>query len=490
MAQELLVRKKKGIKKLFFEFVIPVALFSLLGMFGWRIRGTKGFGAVPGCVFVGSLWRMLWLYLSREKTTGKTHRYSTGWSFTGLAVGISMSGMHAWMQWRFWIQGVLILGNSAPTLSISPVYGYAWLFICAVPWCGMGAFFLAWSTSKRSLPGWQWVMRVMSGAIGGVVAYLVWFFTKQFIIPEYGTVLNWIDLDCLNCDDAIKDTRQSLVWLGIYAGFLVFEVIKRHWTNVKMIVFCGLVAGIGWCLLQSWFFGRELFPALPRPFVDSLNWTWFEWWAGLPFGLALGIRYYLWNRPKRDGSAGEITFRTPPGSIGLRKGAMKAELIFALDMILAVGIIFNLHSAWEGIEAIVTGVRPDFIPEIAIPALIVALIAVALHVVHLYRHPRAITGPARPENPDETCRYWGWIIPVVFTFTCILGISVQLVEEFPDFQYFWSGIHVTFLIVNLILLICWRWLAMVGDGWRWLAMVGDGNTLNEVKDGDGNEHSN
>lgn len=454
---------KSRLQGILVDLVFPGVVFVLVGMFGWRIRGVIGFGAVPGCIYAGSLFGMLWFILSKEKTTEKTRRFSTGWSFSGIAAGIGISGMHAWMQWRPWIQGTLVLGGSAPTLSISPVYGYVWLFICAAPWLGMGAVFLAWTNNEISLSSKDWILRFISGGIGAAVAIVVWWLLKGVIVPRYAEVMYYMDTDCPSCDDATGDTFESLIWMGIYLGFLCFEIGKRHWVNVKMITLCGLMAGFGWVLLQAWFFDPRVFPEVPRIFVDELGfyWSWFELWAGFPFGLALSISYYAWNRPKRNKENGEVLFRTPPSSNTLKKGGRNAEPIFAIDMVVGIGLVFNMHSTAEGLVAMETGTRPDFVPEVAIPALVAVAIAIIVHVIILYRNPYRAKKAEENISLRDNTRYCTIIFPIFFLFTLLLGMLVTirgeiLLQDFISLFYVYQSL--IFLVISIALLIAWWFL--------------------------------
>ncbi|MHA1698977.1 MAG: hypothetical protein ACTSWN_09085 [Promethearchaeota archaeon] len=447
--------KKQRMNEIMIELIIPMTIFVIIGMSAWRIRGTRGFGAIPGCVYAGFLWSILWLYMSRQFKDQDVRPFSSGWSFMGLAFGIALNGMHAWMQWPFWTMGQLYQGGADPQYAVSPVYGYIWLFICAVPWCGIGAVGLAWANRRISLKSKDWIFRLVSGVAGGVVAYITWLIFRPVLIPRYDVVMANYDTGCYKCEDPITDTRESMIWFGIYLGFLTFEILKKHWINVKLILLCGLIAGFGWIILQSWFFGREIFPDLPRPLFDKYHWGFWELTAGIPFGLAFGLSFYLFNRVKYSRNTATSTslnqeHASMPSGTRNSKGAWKKNLeaLVAIDITTIIAVLFNVNSTFEGIISILTGYRPSIVLEAVIPTLIACI---GFYIYH-------VTRVSRRRHPLNTgwdhLKYTSKLLPAMLVFTSILGIITSTVVESP-FNY-WANFHVLALIIAIALLFMRR----------------------------------
>ena len=49
-----------------------------------------------------------------------------------------------------------------------------------------------------------------------------------------------------------NDNRAAIRHMGFYLGFLLFEVGRRDWKNVKLILTVGVVNGLGWAACQNW----------------------------------------------------------------------------------------------------------------------------------------------------------------------------------------------------------------------------------------------
>ena len=76
----------------------------------------------------------------------------------------------------------------------------------------------------------------------------------QYFLPLYSSIESrYKDLDA-NPDlrRVINDCGAALTHLGYYLGFLLFEVVRRDWKNVVLILTVGIINGAGWAALQNW----------------------------------------------------------------------------------------------------------------------------------------------------------------------------------------------------------------------------------------------
>lgn len=321
---------------------IPILLLASLGTFSWAIRGQSGFGAVPGCVFAGLAWGMAWFWLGREPGEEKQRRYGLGWSVLAITVGVGLGGMHGWAQWPNWVQGQFHVDWPSTFLPIDPAVGYAWIFIAGAPWAGMGAVFLAWTGSKRSLPAKHWLARIGCGLAGGGIAWLLYLAAPGWFLPYYGTV-DYADPACVQCPRAAHDNWVALVWFGLYLGFLCYEIAAKDWMNVKLITIVGVIAGLSWMVFQFWHFMDEWFPGVP------LNW-WRGWEAtgGLGFGAAFGIAFVACNKPLPGNHPGQ---RLQPFSTH-----RNLESLIGVNLAVLVGMMYVVSSGIKGYLNIYHGI--------------------------------------------------------------------------------------------------------------------------------------
>ena len=88
----------------------------------------------------------------------------------------------------------------------------------------------------------------------------------------------------------VNDNRAAIAHLGLYLGFLLFEVGRRDWKNVKLILTIGLLNGLGWALCQNWQWAARVWPDGHFNF-----WRCWESSGGISIGIAYGVAYYLAN---------------------------------------------------------------------------------------------------------------------------------------------------------------------------------------------------
>jgi hypothetical protein len=199
------------------------------------------------------------------------------------------------MQWSSFFDGKLqtdyAKGEFVP---ISRTYGFIWLFIAGMPWAGVGACMLAWCSPLRTTRAWHWALRIGCGIGGGVLALYLFKSFPQFFLPLYEEHRErYHDLqNNHNLFRLINDNRNAMMHLGLYLGFLIYEVLRRDWKNVILITTVGVVNGAGWAALQNWKWHDDVWPGAA-----------FNWWrcwessGGISIGIAYGVAYFLVNRP-------------------------------------------------------------------------------------------------------------------------------------------------------------------------------------------------
>jgi hypothetical protein len=198
------------------------------------------------------------------------------------------------MQWPSFFNGHLQTNAATGEwVPISRAYGFLWLFIAGVPWAGIGACMLAWCGSERRTRIWHWGLRIACGIGAALLARFLFDHLPEVFLPLYKTMKSqYHDFGANpNLRRLINDSRSAIIHLGLYLGFLLYEVVRRDWKNVKLILTVGLVSGMGWSLCQNWQWASRLWP------TASFNW-WRCWESsgGISIGIAYGLAYYLVNR--------------------------------------------------------------------------------------------------------------------------------------------------------------------------------------------------
>jgi len=284
------------------DLLLPTLMFAALGGMTWAVRGSSGYGGMDGCIFAGVMWGAAWWYLAREPRGEQARRYSSGWIVLAMTLGIGFAGGRGWAQWHHAFEGRLYTDYGAGEfVAISPVYGHVWLFIAGAPWAGLGACLLAWCGEKPAKTWWTqgglWILRLGCAVLGGYLALQAFKWLPQVFLPLHDSLsAQYADFDTNpNLRRVINDNRAAIMHLGIYLGFLAYELGRRDWKNVVLITTVGVVNGLGWSLLQNWTWADDLWP------TGAFNW-WRCWESsgGISIGIAYGVAYYLVNRPVRD----------------------------------------------------------------------------------------------------------------------------------------------------------------------------------------------
>jgi len=135
------------------------------------------------------------------------------------------------------------------------------------------------------------------GIAGLGIAYLLFILLPSVFLPQYA------ELDSYNVDlyptiaRVIHDNRQAIMWLGLYLGFLLYEITQKNWHGVRLILLTGIGTGILWPLFQRffWYF-------VPEMIFPTLSFNWWRVWesaAGGAIGLVYGIAFIMQNKPRK-----------------------------------------------------------------------------------------------------------------------------------------------------------------------------------------------
>lgn len=277
------------------DLALPTLMFAALGAMSWAVRGCAGYGGSDGCIFAGVLWGTAWWYLARSGRAEPNRRYASGWIVLAMTIGVGLSGARGWMQWASFFEGKLQTNYAAGEyVPISRVYGFLWLFIAGVPWAGIGACLLAWCGSLRETRVWHWALRIACGFGGALLLWYLFHEHPGWFLPLYDSMAErYRDVERNpNLLRLTNDCRFALLHLGAYLGWLFYELARRDWKNVTLIATVGLVNGAGWSLCQNWKWAPQAF--------SGADFNWWRCWessGGISIGIALGLAYFLVNRP-------------------------------------------------------------------------------------------------------------------------------------------------------------------------------------------------
>jgi len=299
------------------DLLFPTVLFAALGGMTWAVRGCSGYGASAGCIFAGVTLGAAWWFIARDPSGTQSRRYSSGWIILAMTVAFGIAGNRGWMQWPSFFNNKLYINYSAGEfVPISRTYGFVWLFIAGIPWAGLGACLMAWCASGRRTTAGQWLVRLGCGiGMAYVLSVLLYNRFPGVFLPLYDSLKDkYQDLEAnRSLWKLVRDNREAMIQMGLYLGFLLFEVARRDWKNVTLILTVGLVNGAGWSLLQNWTWAEGLWPGAQFNF-----WRSWETSGGISIGIAYGVAYYLVNRrvEDKDRTVHELAARQGAPSLG------------------------------------------------------------------------------------------------------------------------------------------------------------------------------
>jgi hypothetical protein len=297
------------------------------------------------------------------------------------------------MQWSSFFDGKLQTNYGAGEfVPVDRWHGFLWLFIAGVPWAGLGACTLAWCAPLRRTRAWHWALRLGLGIGGWLLASALYRHFPQYFLPLYETLADrYQDVERNpNLRRLTNDCGAAIQHLGLYLGFLVYEILRRDGKNVVLIATVGLVNGVGWAALQNWKWAPGIWP--------SANFNWWRCWessGGISIGIAYGLAYFLVNRPMSDAEQRAIEQRR---SIS---GPSLEWLVVYLLLLVPPGFFLYYHAGRWG-------------------SLLVAALVLFGIVFLLVRRPKNPSIRGRPEG-DPNLERFGLAVGVLFG----LGLSLR-----------------------------------------------------------------
>ncbi len=297
---------------------------GLMGAFFWAIRGTSGFGGSSGGTLAGLGWATLWLAFSRLSGDGDRRPYGNGRAFAAITFGIAVGGFTGYGVYTAWVNGLYQM-NREVTREIAPWTGYAMLFLCGIHWGGVTGAFLAWVAPSKPI-GWiGWALRIASGVGGAWLAVQAVRWFPGWFLPFYseGYYQNEEYVTSLR---AMRSAPNVMQHVGLFLGFLLFEVVRRDWRAVKLMVLMSVGLAIPFSVGGYWHTVHQ---------ISDLGLDWWKNWEmtiGMGGGLAFGLAFYLFNQPTLD---------TP-------RATTRLERIFGIGVTLWIAVGTVLLGAYEG----------------------------------------------------------------------------------------------------------------------------------------------
>ncbi len=271
------------------QTVSLVAIMGLTGAFVWAIRGTTGFGGSQGGALAGLGWAMLWYMFSQTGGHADKRPYGSLRVIAAITFGAAFGGMTGYGVYVAWVQGIFYLNYPEGAREVGAWTGYLALLLCGLHWGGNAGAFLAWCAPKRPLGLSGWVGRIGAGVAGLIAAAVIVRVFPQWFLPFYQEGLYEVE-EYATCQRAVGSLRNIAPHVGLFLGFLAFEIYRRDWRAVAVMGILSLGFAISFAVGGYWhtFHGSAL----------ALGW-WKNWEmsVGLGGGIAYGLVFWLFNTP-------------------------------------------------------------------------------------------------------------------------------------------------------------------------------------------------
>jgi hypothetical protein len=272
------------------DYVLIGVVMGLMGAFYWAIRGTGGFGGATGGTFAGFGWALLWLAFSRHgDSEGHRRPYSNPWMLWAITLGIALGGLTGYGVYISWLNGRFYLDYPEGARDVGAWTGYAMLFVCGLHWGGNAGCFMAWCAPLRKVTWKGWLVRIACGIGGAVAAGVVVRVFPQLFLPFYDEGLYAVD-EYATCRRALGSIRNIAPHVGLAVGFFIFELTRKDWRAVGMILTMALGFALPFTFGGYW----------QTMHGSALRIDWWKNWEmtiGLGGGLAFGLAFYWFNRP-------------------------------------------------------------------------------------------------------------------------------------------------------------------------------------------------
>ena len=316
-------------RSLHWSLAVP-AVFALMGAFFWAIRGTNGYGGFSGGTLAGFGWATLWLLFSQILGSAECRPYGGGRIFAAIMFGVAFGGFTGYGIYTAWVNGLYQMKHGVDR-ELPARIGYMMLFLCGLHWGGVTGAFMSWcapqqSSSWTDLRCWlKWIRRIGSGIAGAWLAVWVVKTFPQYFLPF------WSEGYYQNPDydlslRAQRSMPNVLRHVGLFLGFFFFEVARRDWRAVKVMLVMSLGFAIPFAVGGYWHTIHQ---------VSDLDVDWWKNWEmtiGLGGGLAFSLVFFLFNQPTAK-----------------PRSATRLERIFGIGLTMWFGTGVVALGAWEGI---------------------------------------------------------------------------------------------------------------------------------------------
>ncbi|HPU97423.1 MAG TPA: hypothetical protein PLO53_05640 [Candidatus Hydrogenedentes bacterium] len=273
------------------SWIVPVAIMSAAGLFFWAIRGTTGYGGETGGMLAGFGWGLLWWLLSRADGRERHRPYGSPWALLAIALGIAYGGFTGYGVYVGWVKGMFYLDYPHGARPISPLWGYAALFLCGLHWGGNAGVFLAWCAPEKPTRGRDWILRIISGVAGAAIVLGITKLWPQWFLPFYAEGL-YQNPENKTCIRAINSLWTIAPHIGTLAGFLAYEIFRKDRRAVQVILLMAFGFAVPFAVGGIWHALGEVVPL-------RIDW-WKNWEMSIGFGggATIGLAYWLFNRPQ------------------------------------------------------------------------------------------------------------------------------------------------------------------------------------------------
>jgi len=301
-----------------------------MGAFFWAIRGTNGYGGFTGGTLAGFGWATLWLLFSQMPGSAERRPYGGGRIFAAIMFGVAFGGFTGYGIYTAWVNGLYQMTRGVDR-ELPAWTGYVMLFLCGLHWGGVTGAFMSWCAPQHSsswsdpLSWLKWILRIASGIAGVWLA--VWMVNTfpQYFLPFWneGYYQN-PDYDLsLRAQRSMSNVMRHV---GLFLGFFLFEVARRDWRAVKVMLVMSLGFAVPFAVGGYWHTVHQF---------SNLNVDWWKNWEmtiGMGGGLAFSMVFFLFNQPTSE-----------------PRTATRLERIFGIGLTMWFGTGVVALGAWEGI---------------------------------------------------------------------------------------------------------------------------------------------
>ena len=310
------------------DYLSITIIMGLMGAFFWAIRGTGGFGGEQGGILAGLGWAVLWYGFSRIDGTARTRPYGHAGAIVAITFGIAVGGFTGYGVYNSWVRGQFFLDHPNGLRDVGAWTGYAMLFVCGLHWGGIPGAFLAWCAPRKPVRWQGWAGRIGGGIAGAVAAGVIVRVFPQWFLPFYNEGIYQLPENA-TCIRAAGSIRNIAPHVGLFLGFLAFEIGRRDWRAVGIMLVMALGFAIPFSVGGYWHTMND----------SALQISWWKNWEmsiGLGGGLAFGLAFYLFNRPE-DVAPRPVT---------------STERIAGAGIPLAIGLAQILMGGYEGFRSL------------------------------------------------------------------------------------------------------------------------------------------